>query len=218
MRKVTAVDAQARDRFGRNVSVVGDVLAVGSPSSPNLCPICSPGAAYVFGRDQGGFDNWGQVSKVGAPEGQPGDLFGGGVELDPVSNLLVVTASRTDAACPSDPNCDSGAGYVYALSVSCDNSLGIACPPTGDPQSSIVGLDVQLNGGWANLDPPCRQVTLARWDWDDGTVEDFPGNPPGPFPNQHTYATGGAYTVTVSLFDDFDILLDEATCSIEVAP
>lgn len=104
------------------------------------------------------------------------------------------------------------------IPVVCDNNLGIACPPTGDPQSFIDGLFVQLNGGWANLDPPCPQVARADWDWGDGTVEVFLGNPPGPFPNSHMYDAPGTYLVSVYLFADPDQmqLLDGASCEVMV--
>jgi hypothetical protein len=48
------------------------------------------GAAYVFGRDQGGVDNWGQITKINVADGTPGDHFGNSVSID--GNTLIVGA------------------------------------------------------------------------------------------------------------------------------
>lgn len=64
--KVTASDAQDQDSFGRSVGVSGDTAIVGAPGEDGGAgdPINRAGAAYVFQRDLGGADNWGEVKKL----------------------------------------------------------------------------------------------------------------------------------------------------------
>ena len=50
---------QAGDRFGESAAISGDIAIVGA--SP--FGLLRAGAAYIFERDQGGADNWGEVKK-----------------------------------------------------------------------------------------------------------------------------------------------------------
>jgi hypothetical protein len=58
VKKVLASDAAAGDEFGFSVSVSGDVMLVGAHAHVNSG--VNSGAAYLFGRNQGGTTNWGQ--------------------------------------------------------------------------------------------------------------------------------------------------------------
>jgi hypothetical protein len=93
----------------------------------------------------------------------------------------------------------------------CHYELSIACP-----MAFAAGSEVELNGGWINLDPPCPAVTLAVWDWGDGTVRRHPGRPPAPFPSRHRYQVRGEYAVSVSLLSERDVELDRAECSVTI--
>ena len=79
MTKLTASEAQAFDRFGSSVAVSGETVVVGARSED--AGGANAGAAYVFGRDQGGADNWGEVKKLTASDAQADDLFGGRVAV-----------------------------------------------------------------------------------------------------------------------------------------
>ena len=46
------------------------------------------GAAYVFQRDQGGADNWGEVKKLTASDAQADDRFGEGVAISGPTALV----------------------------------------------------------------------------------------------------------------------------------
>ena len=56
--KLLASDAQASDEFGFSVAVSGDTAVVGA--SDEDAGGGDAGAAYVFQRDEGGADNWGE--------------------------------------------------------------------------------------------------------------------------------------------------------------
>ncbi len=57
--KLLASDAASGDQFGISVSLDGDVAVVGAVNDDDAGT--SSGSAYVFSRNQGGPDNWGQV-------------------------------------------------------------------------------------------------------------------------------------------------------------
>jgi hypothetical protein len=64
-------DVFAYDYFGSAVAISGDTVIAGSPGNDG-----QKGAAYIFQRDQGGPDAWGQVAKLTAADGVQHDFFG----------------------------------------------------------------------------------------------------------------------------------------------
>lgn len=90
--------------FGISVSLSGDVLAVGEWSDDDFGQ--NSGAVYLFERNAGGADNWGQVKKLTASDGAAGDWFGGRVSRH--GDVLVVAAAGDD-----DGGHSSGAAYVF---------------------------------------------------------------------------------------------------------
>lgn len=95
-----AADAQAYDYFGYSVAVSGDVIVVGAWSKNG-----ADGAAYIFQRDQGGANNWGQVKELNGTSAM-GSQFGMSVAAS--GDIIVVGASNADEAVT-----DSGAAYVF---------------------------------------------------------------------------------------------------------
>ncbi len=96
--KLTASDGASGDRFGNNVSISGDTIVIGSPGNNNQ------GAAYVFVRNQGGVDNWGQVKKLIASDGAVGDNFGCSVSI---SGDTIVVGANGD-------NSNMGSAYIFS--------------------------------------------------------------------------------------------------------
>jgi len=108
-----ASDMQAGDCFGYAVSISGDILAVGAPlerGGPGD-PVNPAGAAYVFERNQGGADNWGQVKILHASDMQVNDWFGWPVSIS--GDMLAVGAYKEDGGA-GNPAGDAGAAYVFA--------------------------------------------------------------------------------------------------------
>ena len=98
VKKLIASDAEVHDRFGHNVAVSGDTAVVGAPQK--YAGATSAGAAYVFGRNEGGMDNWGEVTKLTASDGQGGDAFGIGVAVS--GDTAVVGAGGKSAGAGRD--------------------------------------------------------------------------------------------------------------------
>ena len=78
-RKLNASDAAAGDWFARSVSVSGDTTVIGAYWDDDGGS--DSGSAYVFSRNQGGNDNWGQVIKLTASDAAAGDEFGFSVSV-----------------------------------------------------------------------------------------------------------------------------------------
>ena len=103
---IAASDRAAYDEFGGAVAIDGDTVIVGATQNSSYDPgkPGGPGAAYIFGRDHGGADNWGEVAKLTAGDGIDGDVFGVSVSLS--GSRAVVGANFDDG--------EQGAAYLFA--------------------------------------------------------------------------------------------------------
>lgn len=101
--------------FGISVSISGDTAIVGSSGddAPNL----NQGSAYIFERNQGGADNWGEVKKITASDGAENDAFGISVSIS--GDKLVVGAFGDDA-----PGSDQGSAYIFERNTGGMNNWG----------------------------------------------------------------------------------------------
>ena len=120
--KLTALDDVGNLNFGRAVSISGDTAIVGAETN-NGDIIIQTGAAYVFGRDVGGADNWGQVAKLTSSDGARFDLFGESVSIS--GDTVIVGATSDD-----DGGDSSGSAYVF---VSSSIPVDIDIKPGSDP-------------------------------------------------------------------------------------
>ena len=102
--KSTASDAGAADHFGVSVAISGDTKVVGAPTDDDAGD--ASGSAYVFERDQGGMDNWGQIKKLVPLDAVAQAQFGTSVAIS--ADTVVVGASRDD-----DLGNDSGSAYLF---------------------------------------------------------------------------------------------------------
>ena len=103
--KLTASDAEDLDYFGRSVAISGDTVVVGADYADGAGTDC--GAAYIFARNQGGPDAWGEVAILTASDAQEGDNFGFSVAIS--GDYAVVGAHKEDGAAGTD----RGAAYVF---------------------------------------------------------------------------------------------------------
>lgn len=92
-RTITPADPAAGSRFGQSLHLNGDDLAVGAPRRTEAGS-AGAGVAYVFHRNQGGADQWGQVRKVVSPHPGAQRNFGNAVRLS--GNRLAVGEPATD--------------------------------------------------------------------------------------------------------------------------
>ncbi len=104
--KITSSDGEAGDSFGESISISGDTIAVGADLEDSGVTY-SQGAVYIFERNQGGPNNWGEVAKILASDGLNEDYFGSAVSID--GDTLVVGVPRDDIGA----QVDQGSAYIY---------------------------------------------------------------------------------------------------------
>ena len=91
--KLVADDAAGDDKFGTSVAIHKNAIVVGASGNDDAGSLS--GSAYVFGRDSGGFNNWGQVGKLVADDAAGSDIFGSSVAI--YANTFVVGAMGDDS-------------------------------------------------------------------------------------------------------------------------
>jgi hypothetical protein len=104
VKKLTAWDAEAGIGFGFGVAVTADTAIVGARTGNNGGMYT--GSAYVFERDQGSADNWGEVSKLTASDAGERDNFGASVAAS--GKTVIIGAATKSVEATSD-----GAAYVF---------------------------------------------------------------------------------------------------------
>ncbi len=74
---LTASDSDASFVFGLFVSLSGSRVAVGAlGADDDSGPTSDTGAVYIFEEDEGGTDNWGQITKINSGDADANDGFG----------------------------------------------------------------------------------------------------------------------------------------------
>jgi hypothetical protein len=138
--KLTASDGASYHQFGSSVSISGNTVVVGANGDDDNGS--QSGSAYVFGRDQGGGDAWGQVAKLTASDGASSDVFGSSVSI--CGDTVVVGAYLDD-----DNGADSGSAYVFGRDLGGTDAWGqvakqpapLALTARGDLFGSSVAAD-----------------------------------------------------------------------------
>jgi hypothetical protein len=106
--KLLASDMAAGDEFGQSVGISVDTVVVGAPGEDAGLFLPNRGAAYVYERNEGGSDDWGQVTKLLASGGATNDYFGHSVAIS--DDTVIVGAYGKDGGAFSP---DHGAAYIF---------------------------------------------------------------------------------------------------------
>ncbi len=203
--KLTAADAAPGDYFGFSVAVSGDSVVVGAYQDDDASS--ASGSAYVFDRNEGGADNWGQVSKLTAADAAGGDNFGYAVDI---SGDSVIVGSRLD----DDNGFSSGSAYIFERNLGGLNNFGqltklVASDGFGgdnfgvavaiDGSTAVVGSRLDDDNGSASGSAYVFRETSGVWSEaakltaDDAAVSDHFGA---------SVAVFGNDVVVGSVFDD----------------
>jgi hypothetical protein len=117
VKKIVASERGATDYFGNSVAISGDYVVVGSFSenedADNANTMDNAGSAYIFKKDQGGADNWGQVKKIVASDRTVADIFGYSVAISGDNMIISAPGEKHDA---DGANTLSGSGSAYVFS------------------------------------------------------------------------------------------------------
>ena len=152
VKKLTAGDGAELDYFGISVSISGNAAIVGAYGDDDNGSYS--GSAYIYSRDQGGADNWGQVQKLTAGDGAGNDRFGFSVSI---SGDTAIVGARLD----DDNGHASGSAYIFSV------------PAFGDE----LAVDFAADGLWHYSGSTWTH--LAAWDsdgmtkWDGGLAVNF---------------------------------------------
>ena len=140
--KITALDGGAVDEFGWSVAISGDTVVVGSWLDDDNGN--NAGAAYIFQRDHGGINTWGQVAKITGSDTTAADKFGFSVDID--GDTVIVGAEHDD---PSGSA--SGAAYVFDRHQGGTDNWGEVAKLTGSDSaaSDLFGFSVSIDGDYA---------------------------------------------------------------------
>ncbi|MDJ0837808.1 MAG: hypothetical protein QNK37_14930 [Acidobacteriota bacterium] len=178
--QITASDAQAGDQFGKDVAVNEgqDTIIVGARFEDTNGG--NAGAAYIFGRNEGGTDNWGQVAKLTADDGASGDRFGKSVTIS--GDIAVVGAWRDDS--------DMGAVYIFYRNEGGTDNWGQVAKIPGDATGDQFGKSLDLSGDTLLVGAPRVDLTatnvgaayIFKQNWDNvadswGQVAELTGDP-----------------------------------------
>ena len=133
--KLTASDTVERDQFGGDVAIWGDLVIVGAQNNNDRT-----GAAYLFERNHGGPNNWGEVMKFTASDGAPDHGFGASVAIS--GEIAIVGAWRD--------NDNAGAAYIYERHSGGANNWGkVATLIASDAATGDLFHAVALSGDTA---------------------------------------------------------------------
>ncbi len=146
VQKIHALDSVSGARFGLNLTLDGDLAAIGAWGADGGS--AGSGTAYIFKRR---VDGWKQVAKLIASDGIAGDRFGRDLCID--SGNVIVGARFND-----DIGEDAGSAYVF------EQVGGVVCWPDMNCDGEIDSRDILVFiNAWANGEP------VADWD-NDGTI------------------------------------------------
>lgn len=151
---LAASDTEAEAEFGRSVTVSGDRVAIGAPFADSGSPtLTDSGAVYVFEKDEGGTDNWGQTVKLTASDTVAGDWFAD-IALD--GDRLVVGANSDD-----DGGANAGSLYVFDYNSGASSWDETEKVVAGDGGSSDFFTIRAIDGD--------RILASSQWDDDAGS-------------------------------------------------
>jgi FG-GAP repeat len=154
VKKIAASDADDGDGFGFAVALDGDTAIVGADGADGSGT--DQGAAYIFYRDQGGADAWGQVARLVSEEPADTNQYGFAVA---VAGDLAVVGSPGE----SGEGIECGVAYVYSRDMNGADAWGLvkAFSPSDTPDYTWLGTAVATDGALA--------VIGSAWDDGEGT-------------------------------------------------
>ena len=157
LKKIIASDGSADSRFGKTVNINDTYLIAGAYTETNGKGT-DAGSAYIFKRDEGGTDNWGQLKKLLPSDGEDYGHFGA-YDVKITNNYAVVAASNRDGGVTNtaaayifkkDEGGSDNWGEVKKISIKNANKLteshyGNLSYPAGSGNTAKAGLNLSMN-------------------------------------------------------------------------
>lgn len=142
LKKFTASDGASSDLYGQSVAIDGDYILIGSNADDDI--EADSGSAYIYYRDEGGTDNWGEVKKITAGVPEAAERFAFSVDLS--ADYAVIGAYRADVG-----GTDSGAAYIFNRNQGGTDNWGQVTKITASDSAAndFFGISVATNGDYA---------------------------------------------------------------------
>ncbi|MEQ9286549.1 MAG: cadherin domain-containing protein, partial [Cyclobacteriaceae bacterium] len=140
IKKLVASDRSAGDLFGISVAISGDYAIVGASGVDKSSIETASGAAYIFYKDQGGTNNWGEVKKIAPDETNKSDLFGISVSIS--QNHVLIGAKGDEKSEPDDDLEGSGSAYFFSKDFGGPDNWGLV--------KKVVSGSRTLEGNFGN--------------------------------------------------------------------
>ncbi|MBK8425525.1 MAG: FG-GAP repeat protein [Lewinellaceae bacterium] len=115
VKKLLASDGAATDDFGASVDITSDYAVVGAPLDES--PQVNRGSFYLYERDFGGVNNWGERVRRSSSDGATNDNFGISVSID---GSTVLVGARYD----DESGSNSGAAFTFVRDFPSANNWG----------------------------------------------------------------------------------------------
>jgi hypothetical protein len=153
IKKLNPASTEAGDEFGFSVDINNDFAAAGAYKHTIPSGSDGEGVSYVFARDEGGADNWGETNMLQDPNPGIDDYFGYSVNLD--ENYLLIGAEQDEI---NGTRC--GAAHLFHHDGSTWTYVDSLLAGDGASYDRFGGA-VSINNGYATIS--------SRYDDDNGT-------------------------------------------------
>jgi len=152
--KIHASDAQPEDQFGISAVISGDTIIIGAPCEDGQSGGIgdNPGSVYIYSRNQGGADAWGEIRKLFTSE-EGGAFFGISVDLS--GDFLVVGALYHGGL---GLNRDFGAVSFFSENRGGANNWGLLNRATASDGESLdfLGMSAAISGDHVVVGAPTK--------------------------------------------------------------
>lgn len=134
IKSISTSDSTTGEEFGYSVDIDGDTIVAGARGQAGV------GAAYVFEKDSGGVDNWGEVQKIISSSPVAGDEFGSAVTIE---GDIIAVGSRFD----DDAGSNAGTTYIFEKSGTWPSTEDAKLNASDASTSAEFGAWVALGSG-----------------------------------------------------------------------
>lgn len=141
--EVAASDAQVGADYGRSIAVEGGTAIVGAPLH-NILQTPDAGKAYIYGRDEGGTDQWGQVIDLQADDFDDSTAAKFGFSVGISGDTAIVGAPEDDGE-----HANAGAAYIFRLNAGTGEWEQSIKLTEADPTVTNFGFSVAIHSGTA---------------------------------------------------------------------